>query len=54
MRHFIEDMYVSAQVKEYYSESDTSSVYIPKQKIIRFPEPFESILVDDYIALPTL
>jgi len=54
MRQFIEDMYVSAQVKEYYSEPDTSSVYKSKQKLIRFPEPFESILVDDYIALPTL
>ena len=54
MRYFIEDMYVSAQVKEYYSESDTSSIHKSKPKLIRFPESFESILVDDYIALPTL
>ena len=54
MRHFIEDMFVNAQVKEYYNESDTSSIHKSKQKLIRFPETFESILVDDYIDLPTL
>jgi len=54
MRSFIEDIYVNAQVKEYYSETDTASVDRSQPKLIRFPEPFESILIDDYIALPTL
>ena len=52
-RRFIEDLYVNAQVKEYFVEKDTS-VTLGKQKAIRFPEPDESILLDDYIPFPTL
>ncbi len=52
-RRFIEDMYVSAQVKEYFNTEDTSSRLFA-QKAIRFPEPDESIILDDYIPLPTL
>lgn len=54
MRHFIEDLYVNAQLKTYASASDSFPVIEKKYKPIRFPESSTSILLDDYIALPTL
>jgi len=54
MRKFIEDLYVNAQLKAYTTLRDTilqeEKFYTP----IRFPEASASILLDDYIALPTL
>jgi hypothetical protein len=54
MRLFIEDLYVNAQLKTYASASDSFPVIEKKYKPIRFPESSTSILLDDYIALPTL
>lgn len=54
MRMFIEDLFVNAQLNAYVSAHDSISISERKYKPIRFPESSTSILVDDYIALPTL
>lgn len=54
MKSFIEDLYVNAQLKAFANANDTFSGAKKKYKPIRFPASSTSILVDDYIALPTL
>ena len=54
MRKFIEDLYVNAQLKAYTALRDTISQEEKTYKSIRFPEASASVLLDDYIALPTL
>lgn len=53
-RRFIEDIYINAQITEYTGIHDTIKFVSKPYKPIRFPEPSASILLDDYIALPTL
>ncbi len=54
MRKFIEDLYVNAQIKAYATLRDTISKEQKLYTPIRFPEAAASVLLDDYIALPSL
>jgi hypothetical protein len=54
MKKFISDLYVNAQIKAYQQSIDTLEVTQKHYKPVRFPESSASILLDDYIALPTL
>jgi hypothetical protein len=53
-RKFIQDLYINAQLEAYKNARDTIQVLPKNYTPIRFPEPSASILLDDYIALPTL